>query len=420
MNLTVEVTHRGTFDFIMKNLTVGLFNESFPPTIDGVSNTVVNYARIIHADYGVSVVVTPKYKDVIDDYPFKVIRYQSLPTEKTRLRYRAGIPFWIPSIREIQKQKLDIIHVHSPFTAALIARNCNIRHKIPVIMTYHTKFASEFEFTLKKKALCKVASEFLVSSFNYADEVWTVSKGAADSLHELGYKGETRVMVNGADITLDPASTDIMRRVQSETTISSGELVFMYCGRMQWYKNIKLIIDALVKVKAAGVRFKMIFVGSGPEREEIMDNTRKAGLFTSTLFPGAIHDRQLLKGYFTRADLFLFPSTYDTAGLVVMEAAACRTPSVLVKGSCASEIVEDGRNGFTSDENPDAFAAAIMQAVADREHLAQTGELASQEVYLSWDDAVAAAYKRYEEIYDDWRAFKGIRRMSVLKSGNDS
>lgn len=399
----------------MKNLTVGLFNESFPPTIDGVSNTVVNYARIIQEKYGRSVVVTPRYKNVVDDYPFKVIRYHSLPTEKTRIRYRAGNPFSVNAIRQIQKEKLDIIHVHSPFTAALIARNANIRHRAPVIMTYHTKFADEFEFTLKKKALCKVAAEFLVHNFNYADEVWTVSKGAADSLHELGYQGETRVMVNGADITLDPASDEVMRRVQAETAIHSGELVFMYCGRMQWYKNVRLIIDALVKVKEAGVRFKMIFVGAGPERDEMIDYTRKVGLSTSTLFTGAIHDRELLKGYFTRADLFLFPSTYDTAGLVVMEAAACRTPSVLVKDSCASEIVQDGRNGYISDENADAFAAAILAAIGDRSRLAQTGILASQEVYLSWDDAVATAYKRYEEIYDDWRSFKGIRRQSVMK-----
>lgn len=402
----------------MKKLTVGLFNESFPPTIDGVSNTVVNYARIIQENYGKSVVVTPKYKNVVDDYPFRVIRYMSLPTEHTKIRYRAGNPLSVPAIREIQKEKLDIIHVHSPFTAALIARNVNIRHKIPVIMTYHTRFASEFEFTLKKKTLCKVASEFVVSNFNYADEVWTVSKGAADSLREMGYKGETRVMVNGADITRDPASLEIMRKVQEDTAISSGELVFMYCGRMQWYKNIKLIIDALLKVKEAGIRFKMIFVGSGPEQEEMIEYTRKVGLSTSVLFTGAIHDRELLKGYFTRADLFLFPSTYDTAGLVVMEAAACCTPSVLVKDSCASEIVEDGRNGFISEENPDAFAASIIAAVGDREHLAQVGERAAEEVYLSWDDAVADAYRRYEEIYDDWRAFKGIRRKSILKSEN--
>ena len=403
----------------MSQLKIGLFNESFPPIIDGVSNVVVNYARVVHEKHGESVVVTPRYKNVTDNYPFKVIRYTSLPTERTCISYRTDIPFSVPLIRQIQKENLNIIHVHSPFTAALLARNVNIGHKVPVIMTYHTKFSTEFEYTLKKKVLCKVAAEFVTNNFNYADEVWTVSKGAADSLRELGYKGETRVMVNGSDITLDPVSPEIMRRVQAETAIASSELVFMYCGRMQWYKNIKLIIDALVKVKAAGVRFKMIFVGNGPERDEMIDYTRKGGLSTSTMFPGAIHDRELLKGYFTLADLFLFPSTFDTAGLVVMEAAACRTPSVLVKDSCASEIVTDGRNGFISEENPDAFAAKILDAVHDREFLAQTGELSAKEVYLSWDDAVANAYKRYEEIYDDWCAFKGIRRMSILKAWHE-
>ena len=371
----------------MKKLTIGLFNDSFPPTIDGVSNTVVNYARIIQAKYGKSVVVTPRYRNVVDNYDFPVIRYMSLPTDKTRLRYRAGNPFAVGAIREVRNQNLDLIHVHSPFTAAYIARNVNLRHKLPVVMTYHTKFQDDISFTVKNKVLYNMAASIVVSNFNYADEVWTVSKGAADSLHALGFEGETRVMVNGAD--------------------------------MQWYKGIKIILDALVKVKAAGVRFRMIFVGGGYELPEIKDYARKAGLMNQTLFTGPIYDRALLKGYFTRADLFLFPSTYDTAGLVVMEAAACRTPSVLIKDSCASEIVTDGRNGFLSEENADSFAAAIQNAINDRSALAQMGERAAQEVYLSWDDSVANAYKRYEEIYYEWNSFRAIRRKSLLKNDNE-
>ena len=403
----------------MKKLTIGLFNDSFPPNIDGVANTVVNYARIIQEKYGRSVVVAPKYRHVVDDYPFKVIRYQSLPTDKTRVRYRTGNPFSINAIRKVSKENLDLIHCHSPFTAAMLARNANSHHRLPVVMTYHTKFDDDIAFTVKNQSFRKIGGKIVVSSFNYADEVWTVSNGCAKSLRALGYQGDYRVMVNGADITLDPASDEIMRKVQAETGFNSGELVFMYCGRMQWYKGIKIILDALVKVKAAGVRFRMIFVGGGFELEDIKAYTRKVGLTTQTLFTGPIHDRALLKGYFTRANLFLFPSTYDTAGLVVMEAAACRTPSVLIKDSCASEIVTDGRNGFVSEENADAFAAAIQNAVNDRSALAQMGERAAEEVYLSWDDSVANAYKRYEEIYYEWNSFRTIRRKSLQKPDNE-
>ena len=107
----------------MKKLTIGLFNDSFPPNIDGVANTVVNYARIIQEKYGRSVVVAPKYKNVVDDYPFKVIRYQSFPTDKTRVRYRTGNPFSINALRKVSKENLDLIHCHSPFTATWLAKN---------------------------------------------------------------------------------------------------------------------------------------------------------------------------------------------------------------------------------------------------------------------------------------------------------
>ncbi len=410
---------RGVNDNRMKKLTVGLFNDSFPPNIDGVANTVVNYARIIQEKYGRSVVVAPKYKHVVDDYDFKVIRYQSLPTDKTRIRYRTGNPFSINALRKVSKENLDLIHCHSPFTAAMLAKNANPRHRLPVVMTYHTKFDDDIAFTVKNKSLRKMAGAIVVNSFNYADEVWTVSHGCAKSLRALGYQGDYRVMVNGADITLEPASDEIMRKVQADTGYHSGELVFMYCGRMQWYKGIKIILDSLVKVKAAGVRFRMIFVGGGYELEDIKTYARKVGLMNQTLFTGPIYDRALLKGYFTRADLFLFPSTYDTAGLVVMEAAACRTPSVLIKDSCASEIVTDGRNGYISEENADSFAATIQSAIHDRSSLAQTGEIAAKEVYLSWEDSVAIAYKRYEEIYDEWASFGPIRRNSLKKKDDE-
>ena len=403
----------------MKKLTIGLFNDSFPPNIDGVANTVVNYARVIQEKFGRSVVVAPKYKKVEDNYPFKVIRYQSFPTDKTRVRYRTGNPFSLNAIRKVNKEHLDLIHCHSPFTAAMLARNANSHHALPVVMTYHTKFDDDIAFTVKNNSFRNIAGKIVVSSFNYADEVWTVSHGCAKSLRALGYQGDYRVMVNGADITLDPASDEIMHRVQAETGFHSGELVFMYCGRMQWYKGLRIILDALVKVKAAGVRFRMIFVGGGYELEDVKEYTRKVGLMGQTLFTGPIHDRALLKGYFTRADLFLFPSTYDTAGLVVMEAAACRTPSVLIKDSCASEIVTDGRNGFISEENADSFAATIQNAINDRSALAQMGERAADEVYLSWDDSVANAYKRYEEIYYEWNSFRTIRRKSLEKNDNE-
>ena len=70
-------------------LKVGLFNDSFPPTIDGVANTVKNYAEVL-SDMGCGVtVVTPKYPHVTDNYNFNVYRYFSINLNKS-IGYRAG------------------------------------------------------------------------------------------------------------------------------------------------------------------------------------------------------------------------------------------------------------------------------------------------------------------------------------------
>ena len=72
-----------------------------------------------------------------------------------------------------------------------------------------------------------------------------------------------------------------------------------------------------------------------------------------------MHDREIVRAWYTRADLLLFPSTFDTNGLVVREAAACGLGSLLVRGSCAAEGITDGRNGILIEENAASLAAVL-------------------------------------------------------------
>ena len=102
------------------------------------------------------------------------------------------------------------------------------------------------------------------------------------------------------------------------------------------------------------------------------------------------------------ADLFLFPSTFDTNGLVVREAAACGLGSVLVKGSCAAEDVEDGRNGLLIEENSNSLSQCLKRL--DQNAMHTIGENAQKELYLSWSDAIKIAMDRYEVVIDRYRS----------------
>ena len=72
----------------LDGLNVCLMNDSFPPVIDGVATTILNYAEIINNGLGKATVVTPEYPGAKDDFPFPVVRYTSMSITEAS---------WIPS-----------------------------------------------------------------------------------------------------------------------------------------------------------------------------------------------------------------------------------------------------------------------------------------------------------------------------------
>ena len=382
---------------------VGLLNDSFPPTIDGVANAVFNYANIINKKYGKAAVITPKYPNVVDDYPFEVYRYQSARFSR-EMPYRVGNPFSPVFLREIGKLKLDILHTHCPFSSGVLARELSLLNKIPNVLTYHTKFDIDIDRYVENKQFNTIARKFVLNNINSADEVWAVSEGTIKSLRDIGYEGEVVVMPNGTDFVRGKASDEMVNEIDRMYKTKNETLVFLYCGRMMWYKNIKITLDALKIINDAGIHFKMFFVGDGVDRPSIEEYARRIGIYEKVIFTGAVYDREKIRAYFTRADLFLFPSTYDTSGLVVKEAAACSCASALIKDSCASEGVENGLSGILAEkETAESFAKAIIDVLRVPDMLKYLGEMACEKVYYSWDDSVKAATKRYEIVIEKYK-----------------
>lgn len=386
----------------MDKLNVCLVNDSFPPEIDGVANAVTNYAAIINRELGAATVVTPSNPEADDAaFPFPVCRYPSLDT--TRLvGYRAGLPFSPEIQNTLEGDGFDIIHSHCPVSSTLLSRLLRERINVPLVMTYHTKFDIDIANAISSKLLQEEAKRLLVQNIAACDEVWTVSRGAGENLRSLGYTGETIVMPNGVDFPRGRVEDSLIAAVTADYDLPEGLPLFLFVGRMMWYKGIRVILDALAELKAAGEDFRMVFVGGGGDREEILAYCQDLDLTDKVFFCPAIHDRNQIRAWYCRADLFLFPSTFDTNGLVVREAAACGLASVLINGSCAAEDVADGVNGFLIEENSAAMAAKLRQLCQSRAAMQQVGRQA-QQLYISWEEAVGRAYGRYSAVIDNYR-----------------
>lgn len=348
----------------MTKRNICLMNDSFPPVIDGVANAVTNYARNIQKDYGTATVVTPYYPNADDsDFPFEVIRYPSLDLTKL-VGYRAGNPISAETMQTLEEKHFDLIHSHCPVASTVLARLVRDRIHVPLIFTYHTKFDIDIAHAIRAKWLQEAAVRTLVENISACDEVWTVSRGAGENLRSLGYAGDCIVMPNGVDFDAGRVPDAAAHAVGADLDLPEGVPVFLFVGRLMWYKGLRIILDAMKLLKDGGYDFRMVFVGKGTDGDEIKAYAKELSLGDKVFFAAPAYDRDVVRAWYCRADLFLFPSTFDTNGLVVREAAACGLASVLIAGSCAAEDITDGKNGFFIEENAASMAALLKSSTA--------------------------------------------------------
>lgn len=168
-------------------------------------------------------------------------------------------------------------------------------------------------------------------------------------------------------------------------------------------------MESLAELKKQEKTFKILMVGGGYAEEELKALTGSLGLNQDVMFLGTITDRDRLKRIFCRADLFVFPSIYDTSSIVLREAAAVACPALLIKGANATEGVTDKENGYLSENDSTAIAACIMSASADRTAMRETGKHAQQTIYTRWDEIMEGVNERYVDIVKT-----GLRRNKLI------
>ena len=153
--------------------TVGLFNESFPPVMDGVAVCVQNYAYWLQKKVGGVSVVTPgKLGANYKQYPYEVLDYLAVPVP-FRHPYVTGIAQMDPRLQaKLMRRHFKIVHAHSPFSAGLMGVQVAKRQKIPVVATFHSKFKDDFRKVIPSDMVVDQAIKIVMEFFDHADEVW--------------------------------------------------------------------------------------------------------------------------------------------------------------------------------------------------------------------------------------------------------
>ncbi|MEE0923078.1 MAG: glycosyltransferase, partial [Paludibacteraceae bacterium] len=104
----------------------------------------------------------------------------------------------------------------------------------------------------------------------------------------------------------------------------------------------------------------------------------------------------------------VFPSLYDTCGLVVREAAAMHTPSILLADSTAATAITDGVNGFVSPNSTKEYAQRIVKLIEQSEVIGRVGQKASNTISRSWENVMEEVILRYKDIQASYKLKHGI------------
>jgi glycosyltransferase involved in cell wall biosynthesis len=206
---------------------------------------------------------------------------------------------------------------------------------------YHTDFPQYVRILTDDSWMETLTWNFMQWFYEQMDVVYVNSGDYRHALEARGIKADRiHILPRGLDTELFSPS----RRDESfwqKRGLRDGEIGLLYAGRVSKEKKLDLFASVVRKLKAEGLPVRGLVVGHGPYSAEFEKS------FPEAIFTGYLSGEELARAY-ASADIFVFPSTTDTFGNVILEAQAAGLPCVVSDQGGPRELVTDGVDGFVT------------------------------------------------------------------------
>ena len=289
-----------------------------------------------------------KYKEENLD-GIKVIRKRpNLIISNTPIRLL--LPFELLSILKKGDFELIIAHTPVPFyadAASLVAKLL----KKPIIIVYHVGELKKGSWT---DILAQLYEKTLEKITLRNAKIIAVSRYVQKILWRKGFNSEVKYP------KLDEIFLAVRPNFKGDEILFVGQL-----GRFHKWKNLELLLKALVLVKNKIPNVKLVIIGEGDLKEHYVELSKELDLENNVKFLGFVSDEELIKHY-KKAKLLVLPSSKSEAfGMVVLEALSLGTPVVVSKMGEFPRIVEDGKGGLLAELNEKELADKILNLLVN-------------------------------------------------------
>jgi glycosyltransferase involved in cell wall biosynthesis len=311
---------------------VALFSECYRPIVNGVVASI-DALRAGLAAAGVDATLVAPYFPHARDDGEAVVRLPSLPLPPPAA-YRLCLPF-LPRAARVRLRDAAFVHAHSPFVTGALGAFIARRRGIPLIFTYHTRIDEYAHYAPFDPRIARAAMIALTRTFaNRADVTIAPTHAMEARLRALGVH---------VPIAVVPSAIDVARFANARRTSAArallgardGERIVLCVSRLAKEKSLASAIAALAQTKA---NVRLTIVGDGPERSALQAYAADRGVAARVHFTGAL-EPAALPGLYAASDAFVFPSTTETQGLVLVEAMAAGLPVVAADTPVNREVL---------------------------------------------------------------------------------
>ena len=384
-------------------MRIGIFTDTYPPYINGVSTSIVMLKNALEKQGHQVFVVTVNPDKMSYKYEDnnKIIRLPGVPIGIYDYRLTGIYP--LKAINKIKKWHLDVIHSHTEFGVGTFARIIAKQFGIPLVHTYHTMYEDYVHYITKGyfNGTSKKIVEYLTKFYcdKTATELIVPTKKTYD-LFKNKYKIERNVHIIPTGIEIERFSNnkkDLPRilKLKEKYSIKSNDKVLLFVGRLGKEKSVDFLIKEHCNIIKKYPFCKLLIVGDGPDFEYFKKLVKKYKIEDNVIFTGKVPWEEVPL-YYHIAYIFVTASVTETQGLTVIEAMSASLPVVAINDESFNTVITNDLNGYLFNNKKEyrEYISLLLNDEIKYKRMSKQAKINSQ-IYSSkyFADRVLNVYK---------------------------
>lgn len=385
-------------------MRIGLFTDSYPPFINGVSTSVAMLKNALEKKGHRVYVVTVNSSSIKYDYNEEnhILKIPGVPIGLYDYRLSRIYPLKVINI--MKSWDLDVIHSHTELGIGILARIFAKQFNIPLVHTYHTiyedytHYVNHGYFEKPSKKIVEHLTRFYCDTT--AKEL-IVPTNKTYKLLKDKYKIEKNIHIVPTGIEVERffrenIDTKLLLSLKRKLNLTKKDYVIIFVGRLAKEKNVEFLLEAQKNLVKENSNIKLIIVGDGPDKAKYEDFANNLGISSNVIFTGKIPWDEI-QYYYHLSDFFVTASKSETQGLTVVEAMASSVVPLVIDDEAFVGTVTNEINGLVF-KNQEEYCKDVLLLIENhklREQLQNQARIQSEHLSTSqFAENVLVVYER--------------------------